>query len=144
MRVFNSVFVRHCLSGDSYIRLLSANTRWHLQYCLGLVTVDGMDPQVGQSLDGLSFCLFSMLCLSISSHGYFVSPSKKDWSIHTLVFLCFMWSVNCIVSSPRFWVNIHISVSACNVCSFVTGLPHSGWYFLVPSISLRISWSHCF
>jgi hypothetical protein len=36
-----SVFVRHwqSLSGDSYIRLLSASTCWHPQYCLSLVTV---------------------------------------------------------------------------------------------------------
>ena len=27
------------------------------------------------------------LCLCISSHGYFVPRSKKEWSIHTLVFL---------------------------------------------------------
>jgi hypothetical protein len=41
----------------------------------------------GKSLDGLFFSLCSTLCLCISSHGYFVLPSKKDWSIHTLVFL---------------------------------------------------------
>jgi len=28
--------------------------------------------------------------------------------------------------SPSFWANIHLSVSAYHVCSFVTGLPHSG------------------
>ena len=47
----------------------------------------GMDPQVGQSLDDLSFSLCSTLCLCISSHGYVVPPSKRDESIHTLVFL---------------------------------------------------------
>jgi hypothetical protein len=26
----------------------------------------------------------------------------------------------------------------------VTVLPHSSWYFLVPSICLWNSWSHCF
>jgi hypothetical protein len=35
-------------------------------------------------------------------------------------------------------------VSTYLVCSFVTDLPHSGWYFLVPSFWLGISWSHCF
>ena len=34
--------------------------------------------------------------------------------------------------------NIHISVCIYYMCSFVTGLPHSG-YFLVPPICLRIS-----
>ena len=31
-----------------------------------------------------------------------------------------------------FWANIHLSVSANHVCSFVTGLLHSGCYFKVP------------
>ena len=44
-----------------------------------------MDPQVGQSLDGPSFSLSSELCNSF--HGYFVPHSKKEQSIHTLVFL---------------------------------------------------------
>jgi len=35
-------------------------------------------PQVGQSLDDLSFNLCSTLCLHISSCEYFCSPSKKD------------------------------------------------------------------
>ena len=49
------------------------------------ITVYGIDPQVGQSLYGLSFSLCSALCLYISSHEYFVPCSKKDWSIHTLL-----------------------------------------------------------
>jgi hypothetical protein len=50
---------------------------WHMQYCLGLVVVYGMDPQVGQSLDGPSFHLSSELCFYNSFHGYFVPHSKK-------------------------------------------------------------------
>ena len=50
-----------------------------------LVADYGMDSQVGQSLDGPSFCLSSKLCLCNSFHGYFVPHSKKQ-SIHTLVF----------------------------------------------------------
>ena len=46
-----------------------------------------MSPQGGQSQDGLSFSLCSKLCLHISSSEYFVPPSKKNQSIHTLVFL---------------------------------------------------------
>ena len=42
---------------------------WWLHY--------GMDPQVGQSLDGLSFSLCSTLCFCISSHGYFSPCSKR-------------------------------------------------------------------
>jgi hypothetical protein len=41
-------------------------------------------------------------------------------------FLSFMCFENCILSSLSFWVNVHLSVSAYHVCSFVIGLPHSG------------------
>jgi hypothetical protein len=40
-------------------------------------------------------------------------------------FLSFTWSVNCILGIPSFWANIHLSVSACHVYSFASGLPHS-------------------
>ena len=43
-----------------------------------IVSICGMDPQVGQSLYGLFFSLCSTLCLHISSLEYFVPPSKKD------------------------------------------------------------------
>ena len=51
---------------------------------------------------------------------------------------------SCICSRDilRFWAKIHISVSVYHVCSSVIGLPHSGWYFLVLFICLRISWTH--
>jgi hypothetical protein len=55
--------------------------------CLGLVVVYGMDPQVGQSLNGLSFHLSSKLCLCNSFQGYFVPHSKTEQSIHTSVLL---------------------------------------------------------
>jgi len=41
-------------------------------------------------------------------------------------FVSFIWSVNCILDILSFGANIHLSVSACLVCSFVIGLPHSG------------------
>jgi hypothetical protein len=47
----------------------------------------GMDPRVGQSLNGPSFSLSSKLCLCNLVHGYFVPHSKKERSICTLVFL---------------------------------------------------------
>ena len=61
----------------------------------GLVIVNGMDLQVGQSLDGHLFSFCSMLYLCNSFHGYFVFPSKKDQSIHTLVFLLLEFHVFC-------------------------------------------------
>jgi hypothetical protein len=49
--------------------------------------------------------------------------------------LSLMWSMNYILGILRFWANMHFSVSAYHVCSFVTGFPHSGWYFLVHSFA---------
>ena len=124
------VFVRHwqSLSGDSYIRHLSASTCLHLQQCLGLVTIYGMDPQLGQSLSGFFFSLCSTICLCISYHGYFAPPSKMDRIIYTLVFLflSFMSSVNCSLGIASFWANNQLSENAYHVCSFAFGLPHSG------------------
>jgi len=81
----------------------------------------------------MAFSLCSTHCLCISSLEYFVSPSKKDWGIHSLIFLLssFMWSAKCILGILRSWANINLSMRAYHVCSFVTGLPHSGWYFLL-------------
>jgi hypothetical protein len=39
---------------------------------MGLLADDGMDPHVGQSLNGRSFYRISELCLCNSFHGYFV------------------------------------------------------------------------
>jgi uncharacterized membrane protein len=39
------------------------------------------------------------------------------------IFLCF---ANCILGILSFWANIHVSVSAYQVTSFVIRLPHSG------------------
>jgi hypothetical protein len=99
-----------------------------MQKFLGLVVVYGMDPQVGQSLGGLSFHLSSELCLCNSVHGYFVPHSKTERSIHTSVFLLlsFMCFANFMLDILSFWANIHLSVSAYLVGSFVIGLPHSG------------------
>ena len=53
--------------------------------------------------------------------------------------LCFMCSVNYILGIPSIWANIHLSVSAYHVYSFVIGLSHTEWYPPDPSICLRIS-----
>ena len=47
------------------------------------------------------------------------------WSSFFLSFICF---ANCILGILSFWANICLSVNAYHVCSFVIGLPHSGWY----------------
>ena len=93
-----------------------------------LVTVYRMDPQVGQSLDGLSFSFWFKLCLCISSMGILI-PLLRRTEVSTLwytFFLSFIWSVNYILGIPNFWANIHLSVTAFHVCSFVTELPHLG------------------
>jgi hypothetical protein len=55
-----------------------------MQYCLSLVVINGMDPQVGQSLDGPFFCLSSKLCLAcvynILNH---LSNKSQHLSLHT-------------------------------------------------------------
>jgi hypothetical protein len=43
------------------------------------------------------------------------------WSSFFLIFLCF---ANCILGILNFWANIHLSVSAYLMTSFVIGLPH--------------------
>jgi hypothetical protein len=57
-----SIHLWQSLSGDSYIRFLSASTFWHPQQCLHLVTVYGMDPQVWQSL--MAYLRANMMSLS--------------------------------------------------------------------------------
>ena len=102
----------------------------------------GMDPQVGQTLNGLSLIRGCTLCLCISSHGYFV-PLLRRSKVSTLwssFFLSFMLSMNCILGILGFVANIHVSVNAYHVSSFVIGLPHSE-YFLVLSSCPKISWS---
>jgi hypothetical protein len=98
--------------------------------------------KVEQSLSGLCFGLCSILCLHICYHEYFVLLSEMDRrkTLWSSFFMSFMWSVNCILGILRFEANIHLSLRAYHVCSFVIEFPHSGWYFLVPFICLRISW----
>jgi len=62
---------------------------------LDLVARYGMDPQVGKSLDGLSFSLCFILCPCISSCEYFVPPSKKYCNMHIFVILLLELPVVC-------------------------------------------------
>ena len=71
-----------------------------------------MDPQVGQSLDGLSFSLCSILRNSF--HGYFVLPSKKDPSIYTLVFLFLSFLfLFCFWFGLVFWDRVSLCSPGC-------------------------------
>jgi len=65
-----------CLSGEIYIRFLSACTSLlHPSYLVWWLYKYG--PHVGQALNGFSFCLCSKLCLLIPSQGYSCSPFKE-------------------------------------------------------------------
>jgi hypothetical protein len=46
---------------------------------------------------------------------------STHWSSLFLIFLCFS---NCILAVLCFWANIHLSMSAYLMTSFVIGLPH--------------------
>jgi hypothetical protein len=56
-------------------------------------------------------------------HPFIIAPNfvSVHWSFLFLIFLCF---ANCILSVLCFWANIHLSVSAYLMTSFVIGLPH--------------------
>jgi hypothetical protein len=54
-----------------------------------------------------------------------------------------IWFVDCIMDILNFLPSIHLWVSTYHVCSFVSGLHNSWLYFLVPSVDLQMSWSHC-
>jgi hypothetical protein len=108
-----------------------------MQQCLGLVVVYGMDPQVGQSLKVLP-SVSDLNFVSVTPSMGISFPFLRRSEVSTLwSSLSFMSFANCILGILSFWANIHLSVSAYHVCSFVTGLPHSGRYPPDPSICLR-------
>ena len=63
-----------CSQDTAIIKLLSASTSWHPQQWLGLMVSYGMNCQMGQSLDGLSFSLCSTLspCISFRQNQFWV------------------------------------------------------------------------
>jgi hypothetical protein len=65
----------------------------------------------------------------ISPYMGILFPLLRRIQVSTLwysFFLSFMCFANCILAILSFWANIHLTVSAYNVSSFVIGLPHSG------------------
>jgi hypothetical protein len=75
----------------------------------------------------LSVCALNFICVTLPMSILF--PLLRRIEISTLwssFFLSFMCFANCILGIPSFWANIHLSVSADHVCSFVIELPHSG------------------
>ena len=85
--------------------------------------------------------------LSITPSMGILFPILRRNDVSTLwssFFLSFMGFADCILVILSFWDNIHLSVNAYHVCSFVIGLSPLGRYHPDPSICLRISWIHCF
>ena len=92
-----SVLVRNWQSpsGDTYISLQSASSCWHLQYCLALVIIYGMDPRWGSlwmampSVPALNF-------VSVTPSMGILFPLLRSikvatlWSSFFLSFMCFM------------------------------------------------------
>jgi hypothetical protein len=83
---------------------------------------------VGQSLDVPSF-VSAPTSVSVTPSMSVLFPIQRRgelstfWSSFFFSFMCFS---NCILGILSFWANIHLSVSAYHVSSFVIGLPHSG------------------
>jgi hypothetical protein len=100
------------------------------------VVVYGMDPQVGQSLNGHFFSLCSELCSVNPSMGILFpilrrNEVSKCWSS----FLSFMCCANCILGILSFGANILLPVSTYHMFYFVIGVPH----ILIFSISNYLS-----
>jgi hypothetical protein len=98
---------------------------------LASTTVAGFGDFKWDGSPGESVSRWLFLQSLTPSMGVLFPPSEMDRSIHTMVFLLREFHVVCELylgysELLGFWANIHLSVSAYHVCSFVTRLPHSG------------------
>jgi hypothetical protein len=88
--------------------------------------VMGWDPRWGSLSMVHPFVLASNFVFVTTSMDILFPSLRRNevathWSSFFLIFLCF---ANCILGILSFWANIHLSVSAYQVTSFVIGLPH--------------------
>ena len=90
----------------------------------------------------LIFSLFSTSHWKSSGHFHWWDFYKPLFKTILRLKITNKWTV--LLGILNYWVNIHLSVSIYYVCTFVSGLPHSGWYIIDPFIGLCISGSHCF
>ena len=125
-----SVFARHwqSLEGDGYVRLLSARSSWHLPSIWVWWLFMGWIPKWGSLWIVHSFIIAPNFVSVTPSMGILFPILRRDkvstlWSSFFLSFICF---AKCILGILGFSANIHLSVSAYHVNSFVTGLPHWG------------------
>jgi hypothetical protein len=124
----------------------------NINFCISWALAEPLKRQLYQApvsklllasaiLSGFGSCLcpkwgsFWMFIPSVSAPNFVsVTPSMgilfsllRRIEVSTLwssLFLSFMCFANCILGILSFWANIHLSVSAYHVCSFVIGLPH--------------------
>ena len=114
-----------------------------LTLCISPLSPPTPDPVSFYSTPPLSFPVPSLPLPSMIICCHFWVGVKEE---QTLVFLILELHMVCELDGgyPKLsFTNTNLSVSTYHVCSFVTRYPHSK-YFLVPSICLWNSWSHCF
>jgi hypothetical protein len=82
---------------------------------------------MGQFLDGPSLVIPpNFVSATPSKDILFLILDKNQVSMRWSSFLIFLCFASCILGFLGFWANIHLSVIAHQVTSFVIGLPHSG------------------
>ena len=116
---------------------------WHLQKCVLFCWWFSWDGSPGGADSEWPFLNSWLHTLSLYLLPWVFCPLLRRSKVSTLwssFFLNFMLSMNCILGILGFVANIHVSVNAYHVSSFVIGLPHSE-YFLVLSSCPKISWS---
>ena len=103
--------------------LLASTTMSEFGNCIWDGSPDGAVtgwPFLQSLLHSLSLYLFPWGIL------FHLLRKTKVCTLWSFFFLSFMWSANYILCILNFWANIHLSVSAYYLCSFVIGLLHSG------------------
>ena len=102
---------------------------------------------------GHLYCLFTHMILNLQLLSLYIFPHTFPF-LHlppmtifiplqvSLLGLSFLFSLfGCVkdsIGTLLFMANIHLYVSTFLIFVFESGLPHSGWYFLVPSIYIHL------
>jgi hypothetical protein len=113
-----------------------------MQWCQHLEADYGMDPR--SSLYMVHLFISAPNFVSVPPSKGVLFPLLRRGIVSTLqssFFLSFMCLGNCILylGYPRFWANIHLSVSTYCVSSFVNVLPHFYWvYYKIKIMSLKM------
>ena len=132
------VFARHwhSLTGDSYIRVLSAKSCCICKY-LGLVVVYWMG--VGGSLWMVLPSVSAPNFVSVTPSMGILFPILRRNKVSTLwssFFLSFMRFANCIMGILSFWENSHLSV----LSHFLTGFRTTSLGMAPPTVGWALSY----